>query len=137
MSTRRSSGGCSTAISRKVDAGPEFEADYARLGAQRNAKIVGIFARLWLRDGKPRYLPMIPRVWAAMERDPRASRRWRRWPSGSPSTFRNICAIAAAARSDEAARFRFRDGHGRRARQADAPADRALPKPMVRVAASR
>jgi aminoglycoside/choline kinase family phosphotransferase len=53
----------------QVDAGPEFEADYARLGAQRNAKIVGIFARLWLRDGKPRYLPMIPRVWRAMERD--------------------------------------------------------------------
>jgi len=53
----------------QVDAGPEFEADYARLGAQRNAKIVGIFARLWLRDGKPRYLSMIPRVWAAMERD--------------------------------------------------------------------
>ena len=53
----------------QVDAGPEFEADYARVGAQRNAKIVGIFARLWLRDGKPRYLPMIPRVWAAMERD--------------------------------------------------------------------
>jgi aminoglycoside/choline kinase family phosphotransferase len=52
-----------------VDADPEFEADYARLGAQRNAKIVGIFARLWQRDGKPRYLPMIPRVWQAMERD--------------------------------------------------------------------
>lgn len=48
---------------------PNFLADYARLGAQRNAKIVGIFARLWQRDGKPRYLPMIPRVWAAMERD--------------------------------------------------------------------
>ncbi len=53
----------------QVDAGAEFEADYARLGAQRNAKIVGIFARLWLRDGKPRYLAMIPRVWEAMERD--------------------------------------------------------------------
>jgi aminoglycoside/choline kinase family phosphotransferase len=53
----------------RVDAAPEFEADYARLGAQRNAKIVGIFARLWLRDRKPRYLPMIPRVWQAMERD--------------------------------------------------------------------
>ena len=37
--------------------------------AQRNAKIVGIFARLWKRDGKPRYLAMIPRVWDAMERD--------------------------------------------------------------------
>jgi aminoglycoside/choline kinase family phosphotransferase len=53
----------------QVEAGPEFDADYARLGAQRNAKIVGIFSRLWLRDGKARYLAMIPRVWEAMERD--------------------------------------------------------------------
>ena len=49
--------------------GPEFEADYARLGAQRNAKIVGIFVRLWKRDGKPRYPMLIPRVWDALERD--------------------------------------------------------------------
>lgn len=47
----------------------DFLADYARLGAQRNAKIVGIFTRLNQRDGKPRYLSMIPRVWAALERD--------------------------------------------------------------------
>jgi aminoglycoside/choline kinase family phosphotransferase len=53
----------------QVDAGPEFMADYARLGAQRNAKIVGIFARLWKRDGKPRYFDFIPRVWDALERD--------------------------------------------------------------------
>ena len=46
-----------------------FLADYAVLGAQRNAKIVGIFVRLCRRDGKPRYLDLIPRVWAAMERD--------------------------------------------------------------------
>jgi len=46
-----------------------FAADYARLGAQRNAKIVGIFVRLWKRDGKPRYLGYIPRVWALLERD--------------------------------------------------------------------
>ena len=46
-----------------------FEADYATLGAQRNAKIVGIFTRLWKRDGKARYLAMVPRVWEAMERD--------------------------------------------------------------------
>jgi aminoglycoside/choline kinase family phosphotransferase len=49
--------------------GDTFLADYARLGAQRNAKIVGIFVRLWKRDGKPRYLDYIPRVWALMERD--------------------------------------------------------------------
>src|SRR5690606_20412245 len=46
-----------------------FLADYARLGAQRNAKIVGIFVRLWRRDGKSRYLDLIPRVWALLERD--------------------------------------------------------------------
>ncbi|MCJ2183059.1 phosphotransferase [Novosphingobium sp. 1949] len=46
-----------------------FRADYARLGAQRNTKIVGIFVRLWQRDGKTRYLDMIPRVWAHLERD--------------------------------------------------------------------
>jgi N-acetylmuramate 1-kinase len=50
-------------------AGADFLPDYARLGAQRNAKIVGIFVRLWKRDGKPRYLDLIPRVWALLERD--------------------------------------------------------------------
>ena len=53
----------------RVDTDEHFLADYARLGAQRNAKIVGIFTRLHKRDGKPKYLGMIPRVWAAMERD--------------------------------------------------------------------
>jgi aminoglycoside/choline kinase family phosphotransferase len=53
----------------RTKAGPEFLADYARLGAQRNAKIVGIFVRLWKRDGKSRYLDFIPRVWALLERD--------------------------------------------------------------------
>ena len=52
-----------------ADPAEDFAADYAVLGAQRNAKIVGIFTRLWKRDGKPRYLDMIPRVWRAMERD--------------------------------------------------------------------
>ena len=53
----------------RIEIGPDFEADYARLGAQRNAKIVGIFTRLWKRDDKPKYLGLIPRVWEAMERD--------------------------------------------------------------------
>ena len=54
---------------RKTGEGAQFLGDYARLGAQRNAKIVGIFVRLWQRDGKPRYLDYIPRVWAMLERD--------------------------------------------------------------------
>ena len=53
----------------KAAPGADFVADYARLGAQRNAKIIGIFTRLNARDGKPRYLELIPRVWEALERD--------------------------------------------------------------------
>jgi len=47
----------------------DFEAAYAVLGAQRNAKIIGIFTRLWQRDGKPRYLTFLPRMWGLLERD--------------------------------------------------------------------
>lgn len=50
-------------------AAEEFRAAYAALGAQRNLKIVGIFARLAMRDGKPRYLGLIPRVWVHLGRD--------------------------------------------------------------------
>ncbi len=39
-----------------------FRAAYAVMGAQRNAKILGIFVRLAKRDGKQHYLDMIPRV---------------------------------------------------------------------------
>ncbi|WP_374413894.1 aminoglycoside phosphotransferase family protein [Novosphingobium colocasiae] len=55
---------------RRTGTDPELLlADYARLGAQRNTKIVGIFVRLWRRDGKARYLDLIPRVWALLDRD--------------------------------------------------------------------
>ncbi len=47
----------------------DFAAAYAVLGAQRNAKIIGIFTRLWKRDGKPRYLGFLPRMWGLLERD--------------------------------------------------------------------
>ena len=30
---------------------------------------MGIFARLYKRDGKARYLSLLPRVWAYLERD--------------------------------------------------------------------
>jgi hypothetical protein len=46
-----------------------FLRDYAILAAQRNAKILGIFARLAKRDGKPRYLDFLPRVEAHFRRD--------------------------------------------------------------------
>lgn len=49
--------------------GGDFLAAYRVLGAQRNAKIIGIFTRLWRRDGKPRYPALCPRVWTYLERD--------------------------------------------------------------------
>ena len=53
----------------RTGAGPAFDAAYHVLGAQRNAKIIGIFTRLWRRDGKPRYPALCPRVWAYLDRD--------------------------------------------------------------------
>jgi aminoglycoside/choline kinase family phosphotransferase len=45
-------------------ADPErFRAEAALLAAQRNLKILGLFTRLCRRDGKPRYLAHLPRVW--------------------------------------------------------------------------
>lgn len=46
-----------------------FARAYALLGAQRNTKILGIFARLALRDGKPAYLTHIPRARDYLERN--------------------------------------------------------------------
>ena len=48
---------------------PSFLAKYSLLGAQRNCKIVGIFVRLAVRDGKAHYLNYLPRVWAHLNTD--------------------------------------------------------------------
>jgi aminoglycoside/choline kinase family phosphotransferase len=45
-----------------------FDASLAALGAQRHAKVIGIFTRLCVRDGKPAYLAHIPRVFRLLER---------------------------------------------------------------------
>jgi tRNA threonylcarbamoyl adenosine modification protein YjeE len=45
-----------------------FRFAYAALGVQRNTKILGIFARLAMRDGKQAYLRHIPRIWRYLER---------------------------------------------------------------------
>ena len=41
----------------------------AVLGAQRNLRILGIFARLAVAAGKPRYLAQMPRVWGHLRHD--------------------------------------------------------------------
>jgi hypothetical protein len=49
--------------------GPEFERAYWALAAQRNTRILGVFTRLWKRDGKPHYLQFQGRMWGLLERD--------------------------------------------------------------------
>lgn len=46
-----------------------FDLACAVLAAQRNCKIIGIFTRLYRRDGKSAYLAHIPRVWRLLEGD--------------------------------------------------------------------
>lgn len=54
---------------RSSDEAAQFRSHYAILGAQRNTKIIGIFTRLFVRDGKPRYLDFLPRMWRLLEKD--------------------------------------------------------------------
>jgi N-acetylmuramate 1-kinase len=46
-----------------------FENAYWALGAQRNTRILGVFVRLWKRDGKPHYRTFQSRMWGLLERD--------------------------------------------------------------------
>ena len=46
-----------------------FMAAAAALSAQRNLRILGVFARLARRDGKAGYLRVLPRVWRNLNRD--------------------------------------------------------------------
>lgn len=57
----------------RLAADPSFDAPafvqlYATMAAQRASKILGIFARLDSRDGKPQYLRHLPRVWGYLQR---------------------------------------------------------------------
>ncbi len=61
------------AIQRYADATGWAVADLiaalAALGAQRNLRILGVFARLSMHYGKPHYVDLIPRVWKHLQRD--------------------------------------------------------------------
>ena len=46
-----------------------FRAAFALLGAQRNLRIMGIFTRLCIAEGKPRYLAFMPHLWSLIERE--------------------------------------------------------------------
>ena len=97
-------------IGRYLGRRPELDAEAFRaaissLGAQRNLKIVGIFARLAIRDAKPRYLDLIPRVWGHLMRDladpalaPLAAWVARHLAAPEPATLARVAAVARAAR---------------------------------------
>jgi len=60
-------------VKARLDADPNFATNafvqlYVALGAQRNTKILGIFARLNERDKKPQYLRHMPRIWGYLQR---------------------------------------------------------------------
>ena len=59
----------------------DFGTGFALMAAQRHARIIGLFVRLRDRDGKPDYLPHLPRVWRMFERALRhdALEPLRRW----------------------------------------------------------
>ena len=46
-----------------------FAAAYADFGAQRNTRLLGLWARLMRRDGKPYYLQHYPRTWGYLARN--------------------------------------------------------------------
>ena len=46
-----------------------FEAAYADFGAQRNTRLLGLWARLLRRDGKPHYMRHMPRTWGYLQRN--------------------------------------------------------------------
>ena len=75
----------------------DFKEAYAALGAQRNLKIVGIFARLCCRDGKTHYPDLIPRVWGHLQQDLKYPKLYalRDWvdeyvPPPTPETLQRI-----------------------------------------------
>ena len=92
-------------LGRRPELDPEaFRAAISALGAQRNLKIVGIFARLAIRDAKPRYLDLIPRVWGHLMRDladpalaPLAAWVARHLAAPEPATLARVAAVARAA----------------------------------------
>ena len=45
----------------------DFETSWAVMAVQRHMRVIGTFARLKLRDGKPHYLQYTPRLWRYMD----------------------------------------------------------------------
>jgi aminoglycoside/choline kinase family phosphotransferase len=84
----------------------EFLQAAATVSAQRNLRILGVFARLCLSHGKPGYVDLMPRVWRNLMTDLNhpaleSLRRWviRHVPEPTPSLqeeFKSRCATIPA-----------------------------------------
>jgi aminoglycoside/choline kinase family phosphotransferase len=46
---------------------PQFVPDFRALGALNISRIIGVFARLVVRDGRPRYEAFLPRMWGYLD----------------------------------------------------------------------
>ena len=72
----------------------EFWRDFEWMGVQRQLKVLGIFARLYHRDGKRGYLDDMPRVMALSARRvralPRARHRCSRCSTSSKRARRSV-----------------------------------------------
>ncbi len=81
------------AMADKLPSKEEFLTSWAVLAAQRHAKVLGIFVRLCVRDGKPVYLRHLPRLWRLLERalEHPALAKLRLWfDKNVPAEFRGI-----------------------------------------------
>ncbi|MFV0360023.1 phosphotransferase [Tropicimonas sp.] len=114
-----------------------FEGACAVLGAQRNLRILGVFARLSKHLGKPRYAEFIPRVWGYLQRDlahpslaPLAAFVAEALPGPSPERLRMLHEPAPGGAPQAAMCF----GAGFGTRMGALTRDR--PKPLIEVAGS-
>ena len=129
-------GPCSTAsscspgrIRRRTPTRREFMRWFDLMGLQRHIKVLGIFARLYYRDGKPQYLKDLPRVLALRAgHRRRCTRRRRSSPRSSPQRiepeFRRRAGSARSRERPLPERAARRDDSRGRARRAPAADDR-------------
>ena len=115
---------CSRATSRAAapTRRPSARAAHA-LAAQRNLKILGLFTRLCRRDGKPRYLGYLPRVWAHLAGDLAHPGAGAARGLASPGTCRRPRPEVRAPHRGRAHDARGGDDLRRRARHPDGRAD--------------
>src|SRR3546814_10392590 len=80
-----------------------FRAAYWALAAQRKTRLLGVFVRLWKRDGKHGYRQFQPRMWGLLERDLEhpALVPVRRWFVANVSAVRRAAAWKGQGRASK------------------------------------